>query len=153
MGPKSDGTIPDQARAILLEMGAWLKTNGEAIYGSRPWLVFGEGPTKVTGTAKSSDQQQFTAADIRFTTHNGALYAIALGWPADGELRIRSMARGLPYLKGPVCGVKLLGSDEPLSWRQEADGLHIELPTQRPNEPAWTFRITEPEAHSRHCGN
>ena len=153
VGPNSDGTIPEQARAILLGMGAWLKTNGEAIYGSRPWLVYGEGPTKVTGTAKNSDQQEFTAEDIRFTTHHGALYAIALGWPANRDLRIRSLARGLPYLKGPVCGVKMLGSDEALSWRQESDGLHIELPTQRPNESAWAFRIMEPEVHTRHCGN
>ncbi len=153
VGPKSDGTIPEQARAILLEMGAWLKTNGEAIYGSRPWLVYGEGPTKVTGSANNSDQQEFTAEDIRFTTHNGALYAVALGWPVDGELRIRSLARGLPYLKGPVCGVKMLGSDTPLSWRQEADGLYVQLPPQRPNEPAWTFRIMEPEGAAHGCGN
>jgi alpha-L-fucosidase len=153
VGPKSDGTIPEQARAILLEMGAWLKTNGEAIYGSRPWLLYGEGPTKVTGSAKSSDQQEFTAEDIRFTTHNGALYAIALGWPSDNELRIRSLARGLPYLKGPVCGVKMLGFDAPLSWHQETDGLHIELPLERPNEPAWTFRIMEPEDRTHRCAN
>ena len=153
VGPKSDGTVPEQARTILLEMGAWLKTNGEAIYGSRPWLVYGEGPTKVTGTAKNSDQQEFTAEDIRFTTHHGVLYAIALGWPSSGELRIRSLARGLPYLKGPVCGVKMLGSDAPISWHQEADGLHIELPTQRPNEVAWAFRIMEPEDHTHRCGN
>ncbi|MGB0081283.1 MAG: alpha-L-fucosidase C-terminal domain-containing protein, partial [Terracidiphilus sp.] len=153
VGPKSDGTIPEQARAILLEMGAWLKTNGEAIYGSRPWLVYGEGPTKVAGTAKNSDQQEFTPEDIRFTTHNGALYAIALGWPSNGELRIRSLARGLPYLKGPVCGVKMLGSDASFSWRQEVDGMYIQLPLQRPNEPAWTFRIMEPEGAAHGCGN
>jgi alpha-L-fucosidase len=152
VGPKSDGTIPEQARAILLEMGAWLKINGEAIYGSRPWLVYGEGPTKVAGTLRNSDQQEFTAEDIRFTTHNGALYAIALGWPDNGDLRIRLLARGLPYLKAPVCGVKLLGSDQPLSWHQEADGLHIQLPTQRPGGPAWTFRIMEPEEHPHRCG-
>jgi len=153
VGPKSDGTIPEQARAILLEIGAWLRTNGEAIYGSRPWLLYGEGPTKVTNSAKNSDQQQFTAADIRFTTHNGALYAIALGWPANGDLRIRSLGRGLPYLKRPVCGVKLLGSDEPLSWRQEADGLHVELPLQPPREAAFTFRIMEQQNHADRCRN
>jgi alpha-L-fucosidase len=152
VGPKSDGTIPEQARAILLEMGAWLRTNGEAIYGSRPWLVYGEGPTKVASSAKNSDQQQFTAEDIRFTTHNGALYAIALGWPANGELRIRSLASGLPYLNAPICGVKLLGSNEALSWNQKVDGLHINLPEQRPNEPAWTFRIMEPKDKEHHCG-
>ena len=153
VGPKSDGTIPDEARDILLEIGAWLKTNGEAIYGSRPWLVYGEGPTKVTSSAKSSDQQEFTAEDIRFTTHNGALYAIALGWPKSGELRVHSLWKGNPYLTGPVCGVKLLGADQEISWRQTADGLYIELPMQQPREPAFTFRIMEPQGRSGHCGN
>lgn len=151
VGPKSDGTIPEEARAILLEMGAWLKTNGEAIYGSRPWLVYGEGPTKVTSSAMNTDKQEFTADDIRFTTHNGALYAIALGWPSSGELRIRSLARGLPYLPRPVCRVQLLGSNAVISWRQEADGLHIALPTQRPDEPAYTFRIMEPTGTQAGC--
>jgi hypothetical protein len=66
-------------------------------------------------------------------------------------LRIRSLARGLPYLKGPVCGVKMLGSDAPLSWHQEVDGLHIQLPLQRPNEPAWAFRIMKPQSAARSC--
>ena len=153
VGPKSDGTIPEQARNILLQIGAWLKVNGEAIYGSRPWLLYGEGPTKVSSSAKNSDLQQFTPEDIRFTTHNGALYAIALGWPASGELRIRTLASGLPYLTGPVCSVKLLGSSDTISFRQQADGLHIKLPNQPPDEPAFTFRIMEPQGRSHACGN
>ena len=153
VGPRSDGTIPDEGRSILLEIGTWLKTNGEAIYGSRPWLVYGEGPTKVTSSAKSSDQQEFTAEDIRFTTHNGALYAIALGWPKSGELRVHSLWKGNPYLTGSVCGVTLLGADQGISWRQTADGLYIELPKQQPQEPAFTFRIMEPQGRSGHCGN
>jgi alpha-L-fucosidase len=153
VGPKADGTIPDEARAVLLQMGAWLKTNGEAIYGSRPWLLYGEGPTKVTSSAKSSDQQEFTPEDIRFTTHNDALYVIALGWPKSGELRVHTLWNGNPYLKGPVCGVKLLGSSDAISWRQAADGLYIELPKQRPQELAFTFRIMEPKGHSGRCGN
>jgi len=153
VGPKSDGTIPDEARAILLQMGAWLKINGEAIYGSRPWTVFGEGPTKISASAKDSDKQEFTAEDIRFTTNHGALYAIALGWPATGELRIRSLASNLPYLQGPVCGVQLLGSNAALSWHQEVDGLHIALPKQPPDEPVFTFRIMEPVNGSRSCKN
>ena len=153
VGPKSDGTIPEQARAVLLAMGAWLKTNGEAIYGSRPWILYGEGPTKVASSAKDSDRQEFTAEDIRFTTRNGALYAIALGWPADGELRIRTLARGLPYLSGPICRVDLLGSADPLAFHQESDGLHISLPKITPDEPAYTFRIMEPHGGSSRCGN
>ena len=154
VGPKSDGTIPEQARAILLEIGAWLKTNGEAIYGSRPWLVYGEGPTKVTSSAKYSDQQEFTAEDIRFTTHNGALYAIALGWPASGELRIRSLWKGLPYLKGPVCGVKLLGSDAGNFLASGSRRIaHRTAACSGREEPAFTFRIMEPQGRSGRCGN
>jgi alpha-L-fucosidase len=151
VGPKSDGTIPEEARAILLQMGAWLKINGEAIYGSRPWIVFGEGPTKVAVSAKDNDKQEFTAADIRYTTHNGALYAIALGWPDNGELRLRSLASGLPYLNGPVCSIELLGSSEKLTWHQDDEGLHIVLPKQHPDEPAFTFRIMEPANGSGSC--
>ena len=68
VGPKSDGTIPDEARTILLQMGAWLKTNGEAIYGSRPWLVYGEGPTKVTSSALNTDRQEYTRG--RYPLHD-----------------------------------------------------------------------------------
>jgi alpha-L-fucosidase len=66
VGPKADGTIPDEARTVLLSMGEWLHLNGEAIYGSRPFMVFGEGPTK--GGAKSAemnnDIQTYVAEDI-----------------------------------------------------------------------------------------
>ena len=141
VGPKSDGTIPDEARAILLQMGSWLNTNGEAIYGSRPWLVFGEGPTKVTSSALDTDVQEFAAEDIRYTTNRGALYAIALGWPAGGELRLRSLYRGNPYVAGEVCSVRLLGSNDYLKWANEDDGLHIKLPARAPDEAAFTFRI------------
>lgn len=141
VGPEADGTIPAQAQIILLEMGRWLQTNGEAIYGSRPWLLYGEGPTTVKSHALYTDQQQFTPEDIRFTTHNGALYAIALGWPASGALRIHTLWQGTPYLKGPVCSVKLLGSPGRLAAEQRSDGLYISLPAKTPDEPAYVFRI------------
>jgi alpha-L-fucosidase len=153
VGPKSDGTIPDQARTVLLGMGEWLNTNGEAIYGSRPWFVYGEGPTKMTSTGMNSDRQEFTAADIRFTTHNGALYAIALGWPTGGRLRIHSLFKGNPYLRGSVCGVQLLGSAGKLTWHQQTDGLYIDLPQTPPDEPAFTFRILESRGSSSRCGS
>jgi alpha-L-fucosidase len=152
VGPKADGAIPEEARAILLQMGAWLQTNGEAIYGSRPWLLYGEGPTKVASSAMNTDRQDYTPEDIRFTTHNGALYAIALGWPENGELRLRSLPRGTPYLSGPVCSVQMLGSNEQLSWTQREDGLHIKLPQNKPGEPAFTFRILESNGNPGNCG-
>ncbi len=151
IGPKSDGTIPDEARTILLQMGDWLRTNGEAIYGSRPWLLYGEGPTRVASSALNTDKQEFTPADIRFTTNNGALYAIALGRPASGDLHIHSLYRGAPYLGVPVCSVNLLGTGGELKWTQEDDGLHIAFPATAPEEAAYVFRILAKDGAN--CGD
>ncbi|HEY4381938.1 MAG TPA: alpha-L-fucosidase [Acidobacteriaceae bacterium] len=146
VGPKADGTIPDEARAVLLEMGAWLKVNGEAIYGSRPFTVFGEGPTKApkNSTEKNSDIQAYTAEDIRFTTsRDGAVvYATALGWPAHGELTIHTLFRANPYLPAPVCSVQLFGSPGEVAYTQQANGLHLTLPAAAPSSGiAYVFRI------------
>jgi len=141
VGPKADGAIPEQAQTVLLQIGEWMHTNGEAIYGSRPWILYGEGPTKVTTSALNSDKQEFTPEDIRFTTHGDALYAIAMGWPANGDVQVHTLWRGNPYTDGQVCSVTLLGSDSQLTWTQKEDGLHIRLPATRPDEPAFVFRI------------
>src|SRR6185312_10937003 len=98
VGPESDGTIPPEARTVLLGIGDWLRVNGEAIYGSRPWRVYGEGPTQVPGTGKlGTDRQDFTWQDVRYTTHGGNLYAIALGRP-EGKVLLRSLMKATPYL-------------------------------------------------------
>lgn len=148
VGPKADGTIPEQARRILLEIGAWMDVNGEAIYGSRPFLMFGEGPTTVKSSALNTDKQEFTPQDIRFTTHGAALYAIALGWPANGEILIHTLFHDTPYLASPICDVKLLGSNAVLKWEQTTDGLHLHLPAQKPqaDEGSYVFRITHAQS-------
>ncbi|MFB3881894.1 MAG: alpha-L-fucosidase [Armatimonadota bacterium] len=137
IGPRPDGTIPEEARRILLELGGWLRVNGEAIYGTRPWRVFGEGATKViAGQMKEREQQPFTAEDVRFTRKGEALYAICLGW-ADRGWRIETLKSGA----GRVKGVHLLGSGEPVSWKQGADCLAVEAPKRKPCEHAYTLRI------------
>ncbi len=155
VGPKSDGTIPDEAKTVLLQIGEWLRTNGESIYDTRPFSVFGEGPTK-TGknpTAKNSDIQTFTAEDIRFTIPKSqapesatTLYATVLAWPTSGTVRIQILGSGLPYLPHPVCSVKLLGSDARLAFNQNPEGLSISLPAQPANDLPIVFRILAPNS-------
>jgi alpha-L-fucosidase len=138
VSPAADGTMPDQARKMLLGMGDWLAISGEAIYGTRPWLVYGEGPTRGKGGGFSEGADKpFTAQDIRFTTKGTALYAIALGWPEDGKLRIKSLASDA----GKVTSVNLLGHTGALVWTQGGQGLEITLPKARPCEHAFALKI------------
>jgi len=137
IGPRADGTIPDEARKILTEIGAWFRTNGEAIYGTRPWKIYGEGPTKVSaGSFKDTAGRPFTAEDIRFTRKGSTLYAIALAWPATGKITIKSLA------SQPVRKVELLGSAAKLIWSRNPEGLSIDLPSDKPGDYAYAFKIS-----------
>jgi alpha-L-fucosidase len=142
VGPKSDGTIPDEAAKLLLGLGEWLNVNGEAIYGTRHWHTFGEGSAKVgEGHMREREDQPFSAADIRFTTRDNTLYAICLGWPGEATT-IKSLGSNSPLGTGRIEQIQMLGSAEPLPWSQEEDGLHVKTPSQRPCEHAYTFKIT-----------
>ena len=150
VGPKSDGTIPEQAQNVLLAMGRWLSINGEAIYGTRPWKISGEGPTKVVGGSfNDTATKPYTGRDIRFTTRGGLLYAIALGWPPDGKIKIQSLARGSKALDSEIGAVQLLGYGGNLKWSRDAEGLKIELPAARTGEFAWVFRIARANRAAR----
>ncbi len=139
VSPKADGSIPEEQRQILLEMGDWLKVNGEAIYGTRPWKTYGEGPTKQdkAGGFSESGDRPFTAQDIRFTTKDDELYAIVLAAPRD-EVRIKSLSSG----NGKISAVSVLGSQSQVDWKQEADALVIQPSPQWPKERAVTFKIS-----------
>ena len=140
IGPRSDGTIPEGVQQVLKEVGAWLKINGEAIYGTRAWDIFGEGPTKVTeGSFHDTDTHPYTAEDFRFTRKGNVLYAIELGWPSNREAVIHSLDTAVGHAK--IASVVLLGSDAKLPFQQREDGLHIQLPEQMAGKYAYSFRI------------
>jgi len=142
IGPKPDGTIPEEVQNILLSMGKWLSVNGEAIYATRPWKVHGEGPTKVVGGSfKDTTTSGYTAADIRFTAKGDTLYAIALAWPGDGKLRIRSLAAGSELTKREIKTVQMLGSMLPLKWTRTGEGLLVELPQEKASGYPVALRI------------
>jgi len=140
VGPRPDGTIPEAAAFCLRGIGRWLAVNGEAIYGTRPWVIFGEGDTPIPEGFHEKDQAAYTAQDIRFTRKGDILYAISLGWPQD-EWLIRSLGSGSAVKAEVIQSISLLGSEAPITWSQDKDGLHISRPDTVPCEHAFTLKI------------
>jgi alpha-L-fucosidase len=142
VGPRPDGTIPEQAEKVLLGIGRWLEVNGEAIYSTRPWKVYDEGPDELkAGYFGEEQDKKFTGADIRFTTGKNAVYAICLAWPGE-EARIKSLRAKSGLLSRKVSAVQLLGIDPPLQWTQTEDALRVKMPNRKPCDYAYTVKIT-----------
>ncbi|MBN1765166.1 MAG: alpha-L-fucosidase [Sedimentisphaerales bacterium] len=149
ISPKADGTIPEDQRKVLLELGDWLNQNGEAIYSTRPWITYGEGPTKEPEGGFSEHEKflnlKYSAKDIRYTCSKDgkAVYAICLGWP-DGPLHLQAVcvAKELPDAQ-----IQLLGSPQKVDFKVNPDKTLTILPpqldkTQRPCQYAYAFKLT-----------
>ncbi|WP_322906151.1 alpha-L-fucosidase [Paenibacillus sp. SGZ-1009] len=142
VGPRADGTIAQEEQHILLDIGKWLHVNGEAIYGTKPWKIHGEGPTEVVdGTFNDTRRTAYTGADIRFTTRNGYLYVLLLGWPQDGNAVITSLSI-TGWYEGQIASVHILGVDEQPVWQRTEAGLEVPLPPQLAEQPAIVLKIT-----------
>ncbi len=139
---RGDGTIDPDEVAFLQGMAAWMAVNSEAVFATRPWKLYGEGPIKAGGGGFSEDRKPYTAKDFRFTTKGNVLYATVLGWPDDGILTVRTLAAAAPGLVGKIKTVSLLGSPQKLAWTQTAAGLVVTLPAQKPCDHAYALKIT-----------
>lgn len=142
VGPKPDGTITPEAEHVLRALGGWLRVNGESIYGTHPWKVYGEGPTQlVGGRFNDAKLKPYTSQDIRFTTKGSTLYATALGWPADGKFTIHALGSGSGV---KVAHVALLGEQNAIHFEQTGDGLVLHVPAKAPaGLPAYSFKLTQ----------
>ena len=136
-----DGVIDSDERAFLEAIATWIPKHGEAIYGTRPFAVFGEGPPDVaTGSFNERNQRPYTAEDIRFTRKGETVYAFAFVWPTTGKYLIKALAKGSSALPRPIQRVELIGGG-PVKFAQDATGLTLTLPDKAPNEYAYAFII------------
>lgn len=156
VGPKPDGTIGDEDRAVLTAIGGWLKANGEAIYGSKPWKRFGEGPTQIVeGQFTDGTKKGFTSRDVRYTVNGGNLYAIVMRPSDDGVYRFTRLRKGdaahnadfhgfisrIDLLGGPTDG-EGDGKGKGLEWTRDEHALEVHAPAvPGSGDSPITFRI------------
>jgi alpha-L-fucosidase len=130
---RADGTYDEKESKVLDDLEAWMSVNGESIFGTRPWVKFGEGPVAekdIKINAQGFNEGMYShldARDVRFNQTKKYLYATALGWPESGQLVIKSLAKGNPHFKKSITSVFLLGYGK-LKARQTSDGLEVQLP-------------------------
>ena len=144
---RGDGSLDSDEVAFLKGLAKWMDVNGEGIFATRPWKVYGEGTNSVTGGMFNEKRQHYDAQDIRFTQSKDGhtLYVFFLGWPGDGHLTVHSLASNTAekaaLLDKAIASVKLLGSKSKINWTRDGDGLHVTLPATQPGQDAFALRL------------
>ena len=140
---KADGTHPEGVEDFLEDMGAWMDRYGEAIYGTRPWKIFGEGPFRKDAASHSdmANEDTFDARDIRFTTKGDDLYVLQLGWPESGELKVDALRLSSEHNCSKIKSVSLPGRAKELEFEQTDDCLKVRLPEGEYNEIAYAVKV------------
>jgi len=135
---RGDGTIDEIERKIVEDIGVWMKANGESIYGTRPWKIFGEGPAQQKSPALSAQGFNegkgvpFSDKDIRFVVKEKELFATVMGWPAEGSVLISHLAEGSSDYPGKINTVQLLATKENLRFERNSQGLKVYFPANQP---------------------
>ncbi len=138
---RPDGSLDPEAEKVLTDMAAWMRPNGESIYGTRPWLVFGEGPVRASGGAFREDFA-FTAKDVRYASKgDGTVYATLMGRPADRDITLTALGSHEGD-QAVIRDVSILGSPGKVSWMQSAEGLRVALPDTAYSDIATVLKIT-----------
>jgi alpha-L-fucosidase len=139
---RPDGSLDPEVERLLAGVTTWMKVNGEAIHSTRPWAIHGEGQTQ-TAAGHFNEDFAFSAADIRFTQSKDgrALYAVALGRPAGGQLRIQALRKPSGNGGNQIDRVQLLGYDGRIAFQQTAEALLVTLPAQALSPIACTLKI------------
>jgi alpha-L-fucosidase len=141
-----EGDLEPDVLAILEKIADWTAANGEGIYGTRPWKIYGEGPSTIKANQRKgqfgglSDTRGYVAADFRFTTKNGNLYAYCMNVP-DGDIKITSLGKKSALMNKEIAAVAMLGSKEKLTWTQTDDALVITKPANMPNWQVTGYKI------------
>jgi alpha-L-fucosidase len=136
---RGDGTLPENQAAYLTTFGEFLKVNGEGIYGTRPWKIYGEGTLKMKDGRQGENRRPFTPEEIRFTTKDGVIYAFVLS-PPTRAVMIKTLATGGP-LRGEIARVSLLGSAEEIRWTRSSEGLTFQPPKTWPGKIVNGFKV------------
>ena len=131
---RADGTYDEKEAAVFDGIEAWMNVNKESIFGTRPWVKFGEGPVaekdiNMNGPGFNDGQYTgMTSADIRFNQTKKHLYVTPMGWPEGGKLVVKSLAKGNPHFRKSITKVELLGYGK-IKAKQTAEGLEVQLPS------------------------
>lgn len=141
--PNPDGTIPQEMEDLLINMGEWLSVNGDAIYGTRPWTIFGEGPTRLPegGHKIEKIKIEYTNKDIRFTKKSDTEFYIIVMDEPEGELVVKSLSTDLGVFNSEIQQISLLGSDATVRWVRDERGLVISGLSDMPTAYAHAFRV------------
>ena len=143
ISPMADGTIPDNQKIVLLGIGRWLARFGEAIYETRPFVEFGEGPARLRKSGGFVGHLVYSSRDIRYTRKGNTVYAIVLGWPGPNEqICMTLFGDGKPAGAVTVTDVQLLGCRDCISWKRTPEGLVVRTPTIPTDELAIVFKLT-----------
>ena len=143
ISPKADGTIPDNQKKVLLEIGNWLKKYGEAIYWTRPFVEYGEGPAKMeTGGGFAKMKGGYTAKDIRYTRKGNTVYAMVLGWPGENQQVTMTMfGKGNKAENIKIKDVTMPGVWGKIKWQRTDAGLVVTTPDKKPSDLAIVFKL------------